>query len=144
MNCGSGAFHGSCRWLLILPSFPGFSPSSRAICTCACERRAACAPQPRPGPEAEEPSVTFPYEPAQPMTIGLDPFRALRRHRQQWIHSAAHLTYPGADCNDTRGQPRTPSAEILSCADIQEHRLVLRPGQLQIMEAGGFAVVRAG
>ncbi len=38
------------------------------------------------------------------MTIGLDPFRALRRHRQQWIHSAAHLTYPGADCNDTRGQ----------------------------------------
>src|SRR6266566_8508145 len=96
MNCGSGAFHGSCRWLLILPSFPGFSPSSRAICTCACERRAACAPQPRPGPEAEEPSVTFPYEPAQPMTIGLDPFRALSRHRQQGIHSAAHLTYPRA------------------------------------------------
>jgi len=38
------------------------------------------------------------------MTIGLDPFRAFRRHRQRWIHSAAHLTYPGADCNDTRGQ----------------------------------------
>ncbi len=33
------------------------------------------------------------------------------RHRQQRIHSAAHLTYPGADCNDTRGQPQTPSAE---------------------------------
>ena len=52
------------------------------------------------------------------MTIGLDPFRALRRHRQQWIHSAAHLTYPGADCNDTRGQPRTPSAEDL---DLHKH-----------------------
>ena len=41
------------------------------------------------------------------MTIGLDPFRALRPHRQQWIHSAAHLTYLAADCNDRRGQPRT-------------------------------------
>jgi hypothetical protein len=27
-----------------LPSFPGFSPSSRAICTCACERRCSTVP----------------------------------------------------------------------------------------------------
>ena len=38
MNSGSGAFQGSCRWLSILPSFFGFRPSSRAICTWASER----------------------------------------------------------------------------------------------------------
>src|SRR5271166_4883777 len=38
MNCGSGAFQGSWSWLSSLPNFLGFSPSSRAICTCACER----------------------------------------------------------------------------------------------------------
>jgi hypothetical protein len=30
--------HGCWRWLAILPSFRGFSPSSRPICTCACDR----------------------------------------------------------------------------------------------------------
>src|SRR6266542_3540823 len=39
MNCGSGAFHGSCRWLASPPNFFGFNPSSRAICTWACESR---------------------------------------------------------------------------------------------------------
>jgi len=56
------------------------------------------------------------------MTIGLDPFRALRRHRQQWIHSAAHLTYRAqiatihADSHGHRPQ------KILTCANVQEHR----------------------
>ena len=35
MNCGRGSFHGSCLWLSSLPSFAGFIPSSRAICTWA-------------------------------------------------------------------------------------------------------------
>jgi hypothetical protein len=39
MNSGSGAFQGSCRWLSIDPSLVGFMPSSRAICTCAWDRR---------------------------------------------------------------------------------------------------------
>jgi hypothetical protein len=63
---------------------------------------AACPPQPRPGPEAEAPSVTSPYTPAQPMTIGLDPFRALRP--RDWQRgSTTLLTWrtPGADSNDT-------------------------------------------
>ena len=36
-KCDSEAFHGSCDALSNLPSFFGFIPNSRAICTCACD-----------------------------------------------------------------------------------------------------------
>src|SRR6266511_5873916 len=38
MNADRGAFHGSCPWLSIFPSFVGLRPSSRAIWTWAWER----------------------------------------------------------------------------------------------------------
>jgi hypothetical protein len=76
MNCGSGAFHGSCRWLLILQSFPGSARVRGPSAPAHARGGTACAPQPRPEPEAEAPYVTLSYEPAQSMTIGLDPSRA--------------------------------------------------------------------
>src|SRR5258708_3529753 len=39
MNSGRDSFHGSWSWLSSFPSFFGFIPSSRAICTCSCDRR---------------------------------------------------------------------------------------------------------
>src|ERR1700682_4398000 len=39
MNSGRGSFHGFWSWLSSFPSFFGFIPSSRAICTCSCDRR---------------------------------------------------------------------------------------------------------
>src|SRR6266446_6456773 len=38
MNSRRGSFHGSWSWLSNFPSFFGFIPSSRAICTCSCDR----------------------------------------------------------------------------------------------------------
>src|ERR1700730_15719876 len=38
MNCGRGSVHVSWSWLSSFPSFFGFIPSSRAICTCSCDK----------------------------------------------------------------------------------------------------------
>src|SRR5580704_16567329 len=38
MNSGRGNFQGSWSWLSSFPSFFGFIPSSRAVCTCSCDR----------------------------------------------------------------------------------------------------------
>src|ERR1700686_5536162 len=38
MNSGKGSFHGSWSWLSSFPSFFGFIPNSRAICTCSSDR----------------------------------------------------------------------------------------------------------
>ena len=142
MNCGNGAFQGSCRWLLILPgAFPGSAPVRGPSAPARVTGGAACAPQPRPGPEMKAPSVTFPHEDPSIQTSPADDDRPRSIPRPQAAPAAVDPQRCSPDIPGRRLQRYTRTATdtvpVVTPAMRRHVRTpVLRPGQLQIMEAG--------